>query len=90
MVRQADPGVVAQDFDWFLQPAGEVEGAPVAEVAAEGVEVYDAVFDHYAVDGDVGVEVDAGPEGVLDAADCGRAVGEVLEEGVMAGVLGEV
>ena len=62
LVGEADGGVVAQDLDWFLQTASDVHGVPFGEVFAEGVEVDDAVFDEDAVDGDVGVEVDAGTD----------------------------
>ena len=90
MVCEADGRVVAEDFDGFLQAAGEVEGGPVVEVCGEGGEVHDAVFDHDAVDGDVGVEVDARAEGVLDCRDRGGAVGEVAQGGVVVWMLGEV
>ena len=76
LVRETDAGVVAEDFDGFLQAAGEVEGLPVAEVGGEGVEIHDAVFDHHAVEGDVGVEVHARAEVILDAGDGGGGVGE--------------
>ena len=88
LVREADAGVVPQDFDGFLQAPRQVEGGPFGEVGAEGGEVYHAVFDQHAGDGDVGVEVDARAEGVLDAADGAGVEGEVAEEGVVVGVLG--
>ena len=36
--------MVADDFDGLMQAAGEVEGVPGGEVAGQGVDVDDAVF----------------------------------------------
>lgn len=88
LVGEPDAGVVAQDLDGFVEPAGEVEGVPLGKVLAQRVEVDDAVFDQCAVDRDVGVEVDACAPFVLDVGDGGGA--EAAEGGVVVAMLGEV
>ena len=88
LVGEPDAGVVAQDLDGFVEPAGEVEGIPLGEILAQRVEVDDAVFDQRAVHGDVRVEVDARAPFVLDVRDGGGA--EPPEGGVVVAVLGEV
>jgi len=90
LVREADAWIVAEDFDGFVEAAGEVEGAPFRQVGGEGVEVHDAIFDHDAIEGDVGVEVDASTEVILEVRDRGAAVRQVAQEGIVVRVLGEV
>lgn len=90
LVREADAWIVAEDFDGFVEAAGKVEGAPFRQVGGEGVEVHDAVFDHDAIEGDVGVEVDASTEVILEVRDRGAAVRQVAQKGIVVGVLGKV
>lgn len=85
LVGETDAGVVAEDLDGLLEAASDVERVPFREVAADGIEVDDAILDHGAVDGDVWVEVDAGAPGILNL---GHRVGaEEAQGGVVLGVL---
>lgn len=71
LVGKPDTRVIAEDFDGFVETAGEVEGVPLGEVFAQRVEVDDAVLDQGAIHGDIGIEVDASAPFVLDVRDCG-------------------
>ena len=59
LVGEAYARVVAEDLDGLLKASGEIEGIPLGEVSAEGIEVDDAVFDQGTVHRHVRVKVHA-------------------------------
>ncbi len=82
--------MVAENFDGFLEAAGEVEGVPVVEVGVDGVEVDDTIFDHHAIDSDVWVEVHASSKTILNPGDGCRAVRQIFQTGVVVRMLGQI
>ena len=65
LVGESNAGVVAEDFNGFLEAAGKVESVPFREILTEGVDVDNAVFYQRSIDSDVWVEVYSSTDGVL-------------------------